>query len=98
MKTKQPVLLKPNHPELLGKLSGRKINRKVRLQSLKNRQKTNVSKEWYQQLDKFLLIITIIFGFGGFGFGIALRCNSEKLSPLYVESNNAQQSFPLENN
>lgn len=84
MKTKQAVLSKPNHPEL----SRRKMNRKVRLQYLNNTQKTTESKKWYQQLDKFLLIITIIFGFGGFGFGIALRCNSEQVSPLYVHSNN----------
>ena len=95
MKTKEAVLLKPNHVEL----SRKKLDRKVRLQYLKKKQKTIKSdKKWYEELDKFLLVITFIFGFGGFGFGVGIRCTSEKKLPLYVDSNHTQQSFHLENN
>lgn len=73
-----------------------KINRKQRLKRLKEKKAASQSeKSSFYNLGKFLLITSIVFCFGGFGFGFGLR-SGDKL-PFTFNANNNEQSVKINN-
>lgn len=92
MKNQNTVYAKNNYSFL-----NKKVNRKIRLKNLQNKKLNSQSwNYWYHNLGKFMLVIGLIFGFGGLGFGFVVR--SMSTSNLHLDLTETEQTSYVENN